>query len=224
MVIYPDEAERPTYSLAEAARYARTSPQSIARWRAGYAYPTQQGTRRSGPLTGGAASGFLSFNELVEVAVVSAARCAKVPMKKVRIAIDTARSLYGVERPLMTIRFKTDGREIFTHELEANGASRFVNLSRTGQTAWKYIQEVLNDLEYESGVAVRWWPEGTGIPIVIDPRVAFGRPYVVRRGVSTDAIRSQFQAGESIEAIIDDFELSRDEVEAALRFELPKAA
>ena len=59
---------------------------------------------------------------------------------------------------------------------------------------------------------------------MIDQRVSFGRPYVARRGVSTDAIRSQFQAGESIEAIIDDFDLFREEVEAALRFELPKAA
>jgi uncharacterized protein (DUF433 family) len=145
-------------------------------------------------------------------------------MSKVRIAIDTARELYGVERPLMTIRFKTDGREIFTHEREADGASRYVNLSRTGQVAWKYIQDVLNDLEYESGVAVRWWPEGIASPIVIDPRISFGRPYVVRRGVSTDAIRSRFQSGESIEAIADDFDLSKEEVEAALRFELPQAA
>ena len=67
------EAERPTYTPAEVARYARISAQSVARWRAGYAYPTQRGPRFSGPLTSGSGSGLLSFNELVEIAVVAAA-------------------------------------------------------------------------------------------------------------------------------------------------------
>lgn len=224
MAIDTDAAERPTYTAAEAARYAGISSQSVARWRRGYSYPTLQGPHQSGRLTGGSTEGLLSFNELLEVAVVAAARRAHVPMGKVRKAIDSARELYGAERPLMLIRFQTDGRELFVHESEASGRSRYLNLSRRGQVAWDYIQEVLNDLEYESGVAIRWWPKGSATPIVIDPRVSFGRPYIVRRGVSTDAIRSRFQAGESIEAILDDFELTGDEVQAALRFELPAAA
>ncbi|MEX1172530.1 MAG: DUF433 domain-containing protein [Chloroflexota bacterium] len=217
-------AERPTYTPSEAARYAGFSTQSVARWRAGYTYPTQRGPRRSEPLTSGQTHGLLTFNELVEVAVVAAARRADVSMKSIRAALGVARDLYDVDRPLVTLRFKHDGKDIFIQEIERASEARYVNLSRHGQIAWDHIRDVLRDLDYEEDVAVRWWPVGRDTPIVIDPRVSFGRPYVASKGVSTDAIRSRFVARESIDDIVDDFDLTEEEVEAALRFELPAAA
>ncbi len=79
-------------------------------------------------------------------------------------------------------------------------------------------------MDFEEDVAVRWWPGGRDTPIIIDPRISFGRPYVARKGISTDAIRSRFLARELIDDIVDDFDLTEQEVEAALRFELPAAA
>lgn len=219
-----DAAERPTYTPAEAARYAGFSTQSVARWRAGYTYLTQQGPRRSDPLTGGQTHGLLTFNELLEVAVVAAARRGNVPMKSIRRAIGVAREVYGVDRPVVTMRFMHDGKDLFTRELEQAGESRYVNLSRHGQIAWRHIREVLRDIDFEDDVAVRWWPSGRDTPIVIDPQVSFGRPYVKGKGISTDAIRGRFLARESIDDIVDDFDLTEQEVEAALRFELPAAA
>jgi len=143
-------------------------------------------------------------------------------MRNVRKAIEAARELYGSDQPLTLFKFQTDGRELFTHELEP---SRYVNLTRRGQIAWEHIRDVLKDLEYdESGVAFRWWPSGKDKPIVIDPRISFGRPYLIRRGISTDAIFGRFVSGESIESILDDFELTGAEVEAAVRFESRAAA
>lgn len=219
-----DTAERPTYTPTEAARYAGFSAQSVARWRAGYTYATQRGTRRSGPLTGGQTHGLLTFNELLEIAVVAAARRGNVPMKSIRRAIGFAREVYGVDRPLVTMRFMHDGKDLFTRELEQAGESRYVNLSRHGQIAWRHIRDVLRDIDFEGDVAVRWWPSGRDTPIVIDPQVSFGRPYVKGKGISTDAIRGRFLARESIDDIVDDFDLTEQEVEAALRFELPAAA
>jgi len=219
-----DAAERPTYTATEAARYTDFSPQSVARWRAGYAYPTQKGPRRSGPLTGGRPHGLLTFNELLEVAVVAAARRADVPMRSIRRAITAAREVYGIDRPLVTMTLMHDGKDIFIREIERADTSRYVNLSRHGQVAWEHVRDVLRDIEFEEDAAVRWYPDGRDTPIVIDPRVSFGRPYVVRKGVSTDAIRSRFLARESIDDIVDDFDLTEAEVEAALRFELPAAA
>lgn len=217
-------ADRPTYTSSEAARYAGFSAQSVARWRAGYTYATQQGLRRSDPLTGGEARGLLTFNELLEVAVVAAARRGNVPMKAIRRAIGAAREVYGVDRPLVTMRFMHDGKDVFTSELDGDGGSRIVNLSRHGQIAWKHIRDILRDIDFEDDVAVRWWPSGRDTPIVIDPQVSFGRPYVKGKGISTDAIRGRFLARESIDDIVDDFDLTEQEVEAALRFELPAAA
>jgi len=222
-----DVAERPTYTAAEAARYTGTSAATVARWRAGYTYQTQGGPRRSGPVTGGEPRGLLAFSELLEVAVVVAARDAGLSMKAIRSGVNTARGLYGVERPLSLMRFKTDGRSLFAHETaeEAIGrTSRFVNLSSAGQIAWEHIEDVLKDIDYESDVARRWWPAGRDQQVVIDPRVSFGRPYVVRRGVSTDAVAGRFRAKEPLASIAEDLDLTTEEVEAALRFELPQAA
>ena len=141
-------------------------------------------------------------------------------MKSIRRAIGIAQALYGVERPLVTMRFMHDGKDIFIGELEKTAGSRYVNLSRHGQIAWEHIRDVLRDLDYDDDVAARWWPAGHETPIVIDPRVSFGRPYVASKGISTDAIRSRFLARESIDDIVDDFDLTAQEVEAALRFEL----
>jgi uncharacterized protein (DUF433 family) len=220
------DADRPIYTLVEAARYAQTSPQSIARWRAGYSYPTLRGTKRSGPLTGGPGRGLLSFSELLEVAAVAAARqVEKLPMRSVRTAVDAARKLYGVDRPFLLLDLKTDGRELFIRQV-AQGAGResYVNLSRAGQTAWEHIEAVLRDLDYEHGRAARWWVAGRREPIVIDPSVSFGRPYVIKKGVSTDAVRSRIKGGDSLAFIGEDFGLTADEIAAVLRFELPTAA
>ncbi len=215
-------ADLPVYTAAEAARYTKTSAPSIGRWRAGYLYPTASGDRRSEPLTSGADKGLLSFNDLLEVAMVAAARRA-VPMRSIRRAVDSAKELYGVERPLLLVEFKHDGRDLFTREQEGRD-HRVVNLSRKGQTAWDHIEDVLEDLDYENGVALRWYPAGRQRPIVIDPQVSFGRPYILKRGISTDAIRSRFQAGESLEDIADDLDVSESEAQEAIRFELPTAA
>lgn len=145
-------------------------------------------------------------------------------MKSIRRAIGVAREVYGVDRPLVTMRFMHDGKDLFTRELEQAGESRYVNLSRHGQVAWEHIRDVLRDIDFEEDVAVRWWPNGRDTPIVIDPQVSFGRPYVKGKGISTDAIRGRFLARESIDDIVDDFDLTEQEVEAALRFELPAAA
>jgi uncharacterized protein (DUF433 family) len=218
-----DVADLPMYTTAEAARYVGMSAPTVGRWRAGYTYPTASGARRSKAVTGGRASGLLSFNELLEVAVVAAARRA-VPMQAIRRAVDAAKIIYKVDRPLILIEFKHDGRHLFTKELEG-ALPRYVNLSRAGQTAWEHVQDVLADLDYDGGtLARRWWPAGRDTPIVIDPRVSFGRPYIVHRGISTDAIRGRFSAGESIDLIADDLDVTEAEAEAAIRFELPAAA
>lgn len=189
-------ADIPVYTAAEAARYAKTSAPTIGRWRAGYSYPTSVGARRSEPLTSGSAKGLLTFNDLLEVAIVAAARRA-VPMISIRRAVETAKAIYGVDRPLVLVDFKHDGREIFARE-EIGADHRVINLSRSGQTAWSHVEDVLEDLDYEDGVALRWHPAGRQRPIVIDPRVSFGRPYISQKGISTDAIRSRFQAGEHL--------------------------
>jgi len=56
-------------------------------------------------------------------------------------------------------------------------------------------------------------------PIVIDPTIAFGRPVVDRSFVSTRSILERIDAGESIDDVANDYELSVEAVEEAVLFE-----
>ena len=63
--------------------------------------------------------------------------------------------------------------------------------------------------------------EGTGqaMPIAIDSRIAFGRPVVVSRGISTAAIVARIDAGETVDELAADYDLSRAEIEDAVVYE-----
>jgi uncharacterized protein (DUF433 family) len=60
-----------------------------------------------------------------------------------------------------------------------------------------------------------------GPQIITDPRWSWGAPVLARSKVSVEAIQGAFGAGESIATICDEYGLTVDEVEAALRYRLP---
>ncbi|MBI3400947.1 MAG: DUF433 domain-containing protein [Acidobacteria bacterium] len=57
------------------------------------------------------------------------------------------------------------------------------------------------------------------MPIAIDPRLSFGRPVVLSRGISTAAIAARIDAGETVEALAADYDLSLVEIEHAVLYE-----
>jgi uncharacterized protein (DUF433 family) len=61
--------------------------------------------------------------------------------------------------------------------------------------------------------------------VAIDPYVSFGRPVLVGTGIPTAVIAERYKAGESIQALADDYECPPCDIEEAIRCELdPKAA
>jgi len=78
---------------------------------------------------------------------------------------------------------------------------------------------VLRHLEYESERPIQWWPLGKDQPILVDPRVGFGQPIVFPSGIRTETIVDRFLADERIEGIAEEFGITREHIEDALRFE-----
>jgi len=56
-------------------------------------------------------------------------------------------------------------------------------------------------------------------PIVIDPRIAFGRPVMLRKGISTSTIAERVDAGESVDDLAADYGLGPSEIEQAVVYE-----
>jgi uncharacterized protein (DUF433 family) len=56
-------------------------------------------------------------------------------------------------------------------------------------------------------------------PIVIDPQISFGRPVVGRAFVSTRSILNRIDAGERVEDVARDYDVTTEAIEEAVVFE-----
>ena len=55
--------------------------------------------------------------------------------------------------------------------------------------------------------------------IAIDPKIAFGRPILIKAGVSTGAIAERIDAGETVNELATDYGVSANDVEEAVLYE-----
>ena len=204
----------PTYTAAEAARYAQAMPQTVGYW--------FRGGEASGPaLPGRKAGERLNYFEAVEVAFVAAFRSYGVRLRNLREARAYFQTLLQTEYPFATERFYTEGSRILREWDDLQELSEFTEVvigDEQGQLAWAgLLGEKFETFDYEDDLALRWHVAGRSSPVQIDPRISFGSPSV--RGIPTWAMRGRKLAGESVEEISEDFGLEYNEVIAGLEFE-----
>lgn len=220
-----DPRELPIYSVGSAAAYLRLSPATLKSWVVGRSYPKKGSRGYFRPLIRlPDRDERLSFYNLIEAHVLRALRTRhSVPLKKVRAAVDYAEKDLGIERLLISRELQTTGGDIF---LEHYG--QLIDLSLSGQLAMRKIFEnYLRRVEWDdSALPARFYPflgdealDGAR-RIVIDPTMAFGRPIIVKRGISTAAVAGRVDAGESVQEIAADYGLDINEIEEALIYEL----
>ena len=214
----------PRYTIAEAARLAGTSPQLVRAWLRGRTTPPGgRGFRpvvpHEGPL--------LSFLDLAEIVVVRGFRegrdgVARISLQRLRVAHEFARKALGIEHPFASRRLFYEGGHIM-HEFEgANPGPGRLSVDLGGQFALPYSVQALGEqFDFDTTLdrlALRWFPAGRAVQVVVDPAVAVGRPTIAGRNLRVDFIAGRFKrAGESIDWIAEDLELDREVVEAALR-------
>ena len=219
----------PAYSYVEAAHYLNLPPSTLSSWFSGKSYQHGGEIRRFKPvirLDGKPGEG-LSFLNLVEAHVLTAIRRRHgIPLQQVRKALDFVRRKLGVKRPLADARFETDGVDLFVRELE-----KLVNVSQEGQLEIEpVIRSFLKRIKRDpSGVPIKLYPftrkaatADEPEPVEIDPRVAFGRPVLVGRGVPTAVLADRFKAGDSLVDLAQDYDTSPQTIEEAIRCELSR--
>ncbi|MCY4556909.1 MAG: DUF433 domain-containing protein [Chloroflexi bacterium] len=167
----------------------------------------------------------LSFINLVELHVMAALRRHhRVPMQRIRVAIQYLERQLRLEHPLARRELLTDGFSVFIEHLD-----RLLNLSARGQLemreiVYAYLQRVEHDDEL--GLAARLFPFTRGdrhqspTLIVIDPSISFGRPVVMGSGVRADVIVNFFNTGETIADLADEYQLHPFQIEEAVRYAL----
>jgi uncharacterized protein (DUF433 family) len=56
---------------------------------------------------------------------------------------------------------------------------------------------------------------------MIDPEIGFGRPVLSGTGIPTLVVADRYKAGESISELVRDYDRPQEEIEEAIRCELP---
>ncbi|WP_227271141.1 helix-turn-helix domain-containing protein [Roseobacter weihaiensis] len=204
------------YTPREAARLIGSTPQRVLRWTRGSGPSSPLWTARYQFVED---STEISFVDLVELRVVEALKAVGIPIQAIRFAISVAQQKYGIERPLSSQGFKTDGGEILMEAVEGDGD--FVSLSRKrpGQKVFRDIVfQSLKDLEYEGDFVARWRPH-LHSKVVIDPARAFGDPLLDKYGISTSILFNEYKSFNDIEYLSKIYEIPKKEITAAIRFE-----
>lgn len=220
-----DLRNRPAYALAEAARYLKLPAATLRSWVAGRPYPKAAGIARFEPLIHPPASlpPILSFWNLIEAHVLRSLRMDHgVSLKAVRQALTYAERKLNIRRLLLRKELRTDAGKVF---LDRYG--ELIDLSASGQLAMRHLlEEHLKRVEWDERLfPIRLYPflsiDGavSDKPIAIDPKIAFGRPVVIRAGVSTAAIAERIDANETVEDLAADYGLTPAEIEQAVLFE-----
>jgi uncharacterized protein (DUF433 family) len=217
--------------VAEAARYLRVPETTLKNWVLGRTYPVLSGERHLEGLINRPEpnDARLSFSNLLEAHVLNALRKQyRVKMPQVRTALDFARKKLGVDRILLSKNLRVMTGNVFLEHL-----GKLINVGRGGQEAMpEVLQAYLERIEWDpDGAPIRMFPltrdDHQNAPklVTIDPVVAFGRPIVERKAITTSIIAERFTAGESVLEIAEDYDLEAFEVEEAIRYEaLARAA
>jgi uncharacterized protein (DUF433 family) len=219
-----DLRNQPAYGPAEAARYLRLPAATLRTWLVGRDYPKGDTQATFHPLIGPASRQplQLSFYNLIEAHVLRALRTEHgVALAELRKAIAYAEKKLQVQRLLLSPELRTHAGQVFLDRYV-----ELINLSASGQLAMrKLFEDHLQRVEWDEWkFPVRLYPYVQGLqrsaerPIAIDPRVAFGRPVIRRAGISTTAIADRIDAGETVQALADDYGLTRDEIEQAVMY------
>lgn len=212
----------PMYTFSEAARLAGISTLTVRNWILGSVSargkprpPVMRAKKDQGPL--------VSFLQLIEVAVAAKLRAAEgASFHTMRKAYLNAQEQFGYEFPFAHVKLEAIGRYVIHAMRGEELPDSLQALDEPDQ--WRLpglssVAEITAGLDYEEDLAARWWPQGKGSCIVIDPRISGGRPTIAGRRVTAEVIYGRrHKAQESVEFIMQDFQLKRKQVEAALSY------
>ncbi len=226
MSIYGGEDPRylAFYSVQDAALCLRLSPATLRAWFFGRSYRTREGDKASPPPIRPAdfKRRLLSFVNLVEAQFLRGLRTReKFTLPQVRRALDELTRHAPQPHPLAFEDFLTDGAELFVEKF-----GKLISLDKAGQFAMKEaLSTHLRRIERNATGPILFFPfvraeDVSGSrTISIDPTVQFGRPVLHGTRVTTAELASRVRAGDTIEDVAEDLDLSPETVKEAILFE-----
>jgi uncharacterized protein (DUF433 family) len=212
--------DRAIYSYADVDRLVGLYSGTARRWLEGY----ERVGRLYDPVLRPQPTGSdtVTWGEMVEARLLAEFRNRDVPVQRLRPALVRLRKEFG-PYPLAHAHpfLDVEGRELVRLVQDEVGLERQLQLVvvRNGQLVLAEVAERFRSaVEYDQGIAGRLRPDLRTPNVVMDPRRAFGQPAV--RNVRTDSLAEDYRAGTSREDLADLYDLTPEQVDGALRFEL----
>ncbi len=215
-----DIRDRPAYTVPEVAGYLKMPAPALRSWMRVLGRSNVRPADPRGPLINPACETplRLSFNNLVECHTLRALMTRHgVSVRSALVAAEAAKKICGEERLFLSDQLRTSAGEIFLEEY-----GKLTNVTKSGQLAMKVMLEgLLEAIERDKfNLPQRLYPScGDNKIIVIDPCIAFGRPVIVHRGISTATIVSRLDSGETVDEISDDYNLDPEDIRRAVIYE-----
>lgn len=222
-VLSLDSRTMPRYTPAEAAAYLGIPKSTIRAWFFGMPITTAGKRRWFAPFLTPASDELLSFYDIASAHVLLAMKKQNVSPDDLRGIVDSLRvdPRFDQRYPLLGRNFWLWGRSVVTKEV----GKRLVRSRRGVQYG---IKEVLDkfmsrlDLDKDK-MPLRIRPlrsireRGKGF-IVIDPKVAAGRPVVRGTGIIAEIVAKRNKSGESVARLATDYRITRRAVEEAIKY------
>lgn len=205
------------FTVHEAARYLSVPDSTLRTWIS---------PARGQPLVSSFdAHGYLpriSFLGFAEAFVISAAKKAGVPSRRIRGGVEAVRASIGVDYALATHRLYVDQAELL---VGPEGGTDLADpddleVARTSQIQMTHtVMEQLAHIAYgDDGIAASLTlPVFEKTKVVVDPHVAFGAPVIVRTGTRIRDVVSLWRAHEDVRDIAYDFGLTVEEIKDVIR-------
>lgn len=218
-----ESREQALYTVAEAAEYLGLQSRTLHTWLYGRHYTTKdEGRKFWKPIITPADKGLglLSFYNLAEAHILAATRYRhNVPFPAVRGAIANIIARYpgASKHPLLSHDFYTDGRNLFIKTLEES-----IDISRE-QLSLKMIMDMFLEriIRDRDDNPFKVFPIVPGVEqkvISMTFKVSSSRPVVDGTGVQVAIIWGRKMAGESPEAIAEDFDIPVEKIYTAINY------
>ncbi len=213
--------DRAIYSYADVDRLVGVHAGTARRWLEGYSRKNHFYAPVLRPEPSG--SDVVTWGEMVEARLLAEFRDRSVPLYRMRPAIVELRKEFG-PYPLANARpfLDVEGRELVRGVQDSVGLERRLQLVvvRSGQLMLTVEAErFYGTVEYDKqGAAKLLRPQPATPGVVMDPQRAFGQPAI--RNVRTDTLAEEYRAGSSRDELADLYDLTANQVDEAIRFEL----
>jgi uncharacterized protein (DUF433 family) len=209
---------RAIFTLRETAAYLGI-PKSTVQW---WAHPPDAKRSLITCFPSHRRQATVPFIGFAEAFVLSSFRRAGVPLQRIRPAVEALTKEIGIEHALASERLYTDGAEVLFDYASRHQEREVMDLVvvRTQQRQFsEVVKGYLKRIQYGGD----GWADSVRLPayenadVIVDPRVAFGLPLVIRGGARVEDLVDRFQAGDSVADIAADFGVPAAQVEDVIR-------